>query len=177
MGGHILEDAALALKEKHGLRYFVETGTWKGTTTLWAAQHFEKVWTIEADKGYYERAIGCLSGVGNIIMVLGDSSSQLAQILRGIDEPALLWLDAHWCRASEHERHAGYTQCPLLAELLAVKLRGIKHIVMIDDARLFLNPPPPPCDPVSWPNLDEVTGALPNYQFRIERDIIMAEPI
>ncbi len=176
MGGHIPETLALELRDKYYLRYFVETGTWKGGTTVWAAQHFEKVWTIEGDQGYFERAIGVLK-TKNITFICGDSGDQLRQVLKDLHEPALLWLDAHWCRPDEFQRHAGYDQCPLLRELQAVRLCGVKHVLLIDDARLFSGGLPPECDPVAWPTMQQIRDALPNYQLVVDRDVVIGEPV
>jgi predicted O-methyltransferase YrrM len=41
---------ALFLKDRFDLLDFVETGTYFGTSAAWAAEHFRRVYTIEASE-------------------------------------------------------------------------------------------------------------------------------
>ena len=67
MGPH--REAMLELAALAGARVFVETGTYKGKTTRWAASHFDTVHTIEKAKPFYDRYAPELNQVGNIITV------------------------------------------------------------------------------------------------------------
>src|SRR5262249_37301762 len=51
-------------------------------------------------------------------------------------------------------------ECPLLAELDAIGTLNSESAILIDDARLFLAPPPPPHDAEQWPLIDEVVLRL-----------------
>ena len=69
----------------------------------------------------------------------------------------LYWLDAHWC----DETSAGEeTQCPLLEELEAIGSISDRSVVLIDDARLFMAPPPKPAVTEGWPQFSEVLDRL-----------------
>lgn len=151
-----LENLVLALKEAFNISAFIETGTWKAQTTTWASLNFEKVVTIEADNGYYERAKGL--GLLNTRFILGDSATELPKVVKRLKQPAIFWLDAHKC----NDRPAIETsECPLLAELESIKASGLPHLILIDDARYFIGRPEYPHDPTQWPTMEQVKAALP----------------
>ena len=173
-------DLALALRDHFKLKYFVETGTWKGGTATWAADHFERVFTIE---GWQKRWLGLTARLElaypNISFLFGDSRTKLAEVLAGFDEPVLLWLDAHWLGDSRIA-HEQKDECPIREELQAVNAHpfAANMVILIDDARLFTAPPPYPHDPDQWPNIDEVIGLLSEYPrfIHIHEDVIYAIP-
>lgn len=137
----IPRELALRLKEKWGLRYFVETGTYKAETALWAAGQFEQVWSIEKWGPYYARCEERVKEYKNLTLIFGDSREWLGKVLSKLDGPALIWLDAHWTvdKAGREE------DWPLEEELRAVSLSSgllveagkSGHVVMVDDAHLF----------------------------------------
>lgn len=148
----IPEELALSLKEAMGLRYFVETGTYKGGTARWASEHFDKVTTIEAYEPRFKETAARLEGeLRNVRFIYGDSGKVLRYQLP-VGEAALVWLDAHWCGNYELSLE-NRLECPLLEELEAVRLWDA---VLIDDARLFLEKPPRPHDPAQWPSFEEI---------------------
>jgi hypothetical protein len=69
----------------------------------------------------------------------------------------LFWLDAHW---SGGETFGEEDECPLLDEIAVIDGDGPSHIILIDDARMFLAPPDLPHEAESWPTIDEVCHAL-----------------
>jgi hypothetical protein len=79
----------------------------------------------------------------------------LPLILDHVQEPALIWLDAHWSRDLGYGRPE-FGECPVLAEIEAITCHGLDHVVLIDDARYFVNPPPKPHKPDQWPTFDEI---------------------
>ncbi|MDB5294151.1 MAG: hypothetical protein JWO31_134 [Phycisphaerales bacterium] len=84
--------------------------------------------------------------------------------------------------ATEEGSGSAAGECPLLAELAAVNAAAADagHVVLIDDARLFLAPPPAPHDPTHWPDLRAVCDALgrhPSDRYvLVFRDVIVAVP-
>src|SRR5262249_19203678 len=144
-------------------RDFVETGTYTGRTAAWAAGAFGSVITIEASPELYAFAAEPLQCLKNVRRVLGDSREVLAPIVSSLAGPAVFWLDAHWSgppTAGEHD------ECPLLEELQALARSPHENFVLIDDARLFLAPPPAPHRPEHWPSIDEVSEALSRLPHR-----------
>jgi hypothetical protein len=168
----IPEDLALSLCQRYGIRTFVETGTYKGGTTAWAAQCFEHVVSIEVHLPYYEAACTKFSDVGNVELVFGDSGDVLGDVLMRIPESVILWLDAHWC--GSYELSVGRPlECPLMRELRFVR-NG--DLVMIDDARLFHSPPPRPHDPAQWPTMAEIVAALQDRVWFEHEDVLIFLP-
>lgn len=143
-----------ALTTAGGLVEFVETGTDRGDVLPWASARFDRVTTIEIIPDSHQAAIARHGSLVNVRFILGDSSEVLPLVLRSVAGPALFWLDAH--------AGAGFygpvERCPLLAELEIIGASPLQHCVIIDDARAFLAPPPPPFDFRRWPTLDQVVA-------------------
>ena len=73
---------------------------------------------------------------GKLVLIQGDSSEKLKEVLDEVNEPCVFWLDAH---AGAKEGYArGEVDCPLLQELDTIKNHKIKeHIITVDDADIF----------------------------------------
>jgi hypothetical protein len=151
------EGLILKLREK-GLRTFVETGTFLGDTALWASTRFDRVVTIELSENLYRQASDRLSAYRNIEVVRGHSVQVLADLVPTLSEPAVFWLDSHWCGASSSDGED--QECPLIEELRILGRSSVAHSFLVDDARLFLSPPPLPHKRSHWPNLQAVSRAL-----------------
>jgi hypothetical protein len=145
------------LVSHYPVRHFIETGTYRGDTSEWAASVFEKVATIEGSPALHKDAKQRLSHLTNIDCHCGDSRSHLPEILQRIGcERALFWLDAHWMP----ECYGKESECPLVDELRMIRESGAQHIILIDDARMFLAPPQLPHRASDWPTIDMVIEAL-----------------
>ncbi|MEG5041801.1 MULTISPECIES: FkbM family methyltransferase [unclassified Microcoleus] len=174
--GGVPTELAIALKEAYNLQGFIETGTNCGATALWAAQYFPKVITIEAAKEIYESVVNNYGHLRNINFVLGNSKEQLAAIVPTLKEPCIFWLDAHW---SGGITYGESEECPLLEELQIINDSECDHFILIDDARLFLCPPPSPHRIEEWPTIDAVTSLLNSGRSRytvIVEDVIVSVP-
>jgi hypothetical protein len=147
----------LALRDAFGIRHFLETGTHRGATAAWAAEHFEHVVTIEASEALYRAAVAAHGHLGNLRLVLGDTRLVLPGEVERLDGPAVVWLDSHW---SGGESYGEALECPLLFEIETLRGADEDHYLFIDDARLFVAPPPRPHDMDQWPGLVQVTEAL-----------------
>jgi hypothetical protein len=155
---------------------FIETGTNRGDTAIWAAEHFREIVTIEADPHLHDVASRRLSEYRNAEVLLGRSQEELSRILRGRGR-CLIWLDAHWSGpGTSGEEH----ECPVLDEIRAVDASDAEHIVLIDDARLFLNAPLPPHKQDQWPSIGAVLDCLregfPQAYITVWRDVIIRIP-
>ena len=160
----------LALRDAGQFSAFVETGTYKGDTTRWAAGEFASVTTLEAYKPRYTKTKAGLKDLGNVRFV-NDDSRNLVNYLP--DVPAILWLDAHWC--GDYEKSLGTSgECPLTEELAAVRPGDV---VLIDDARLFITPPPRPHDPKQWPTMEQIRRALHGRYTILVKDVIVSVPL
>lgn len=149
----------LWLRDEATTRDFIETGTYLADTALWAAHHFDRVISIEADPKLCDAARKRLASYANVNVLLGRSQDVLAALVPKLSRPALIWLDAHWCGGDVAV--AGENQeCPLLEEISVVDAGVIQHLILIDDARFFLNPPPPPHKREHWPSAGAVIEQL-----------------
>ncbi len=164
----------LAAKERFGLTRFVETGTFHGATARWAAEHFPRVATIEAAPALHARAVAKSRDHANIDFLLGDSRTHL-RALAADSAPTVYWLDAHW---SGGETAGATDQCPVADEVAIVAARD-DAFILVDDARLFLAPPPAPHDLSQWPTIDALLAALQNGRRHIAvfEDVIYAVPL
>lgn len=153
------EKITLQLRDLTGATVFVETGTYQGGTARWAANHFEKVFTVEQSQSLFNQYSQHLADIHNVTALCGDSRLLLQGILEEIgNHKAIFWLDSHWFGG---ETAGQSDQCPLLGELACLRERS-GDVLLIDDARLFLAAPPMPHDVAQWPDIGEVIRALPN---------------
>ncbi|MGA9113439.1 MAG: hypothetical protein WB802_06530 [Candidatus Dormiibacterota bacterium] len=169
---------ARALVDGLGLRVAVETGTNLGDSAAVLAEMVDRVWTVELSPRYAEWARARHAATSAITLLEGDSATVLAGLAPGIDEPALYWLDAHWCAGDS----AGYeAQCPLLGEIEALETSpaASDSAILIDDASFFLACPYPDYRRSDWPTFLEVADRLrarhPRYVTTL-LDVIIATP-
>jgi hypothetical protein len=168
---------ALWLRDAAATRDFVETGTFLGGTARWAARHFERVISIEADQKLYGAARKRLASYANVDLRLGRSQDVLSTLIPDLSRTALVWLDAHWsCNGTAGED----AECPLLEEIEAVDSGKTQHLILIDDARFFFNPPPPPHKHEQWPSagavIDKLRTKFDGYVYATD-DVILRLPI
>ena len=160
---------------KLGVKLFIETGTYKAQTSVWASKRFDIVYTVEASKKLYNEAVEQYGNIRNIKFVCGISKESLREIINEIDTQAVFWLDAHW---SGGETFGSDDRCPLLDELGLITKEDVKHYILIDDARLFMCPPPMPHNIDAWPDISQIIIHLTDtgYKIFIHEDVIIAVP-
>ncbi len=175
MGPH--RESLLEMARAIGANTFVETGTYKGKTTRWAAANFDSVHTVERALPFYDRYHKELEQLGNITTYFGDSRDALPTILNQLNgSPAVYWLDSHWMggvTAGEDD------ECPLMDEL-SVLCSHTNNIIMIDDARYFLCAPPRFHDAKHWPTMFDIASkykdVFDDVFVQIFHDIIFIVP-
>ena len=165
------EDLILALQRQLRLEDFVETGTYRGDTAAWAAEHFARVATIELSPEYHAAATARFRGQPQVRVLLGDSGAMLRKVAAELPGPAVFWLDAHWSGLDTAGRE---TECPLLAELAILNAAPTTHTLLVDDARLFAPPPPRPHRAELRPDLGAVLDAL---RAGGRRHVVMVEDV
>ena len=129
-GDGYLAGEVLRLRDKHGLKFAIETGTCLGVTTSWLAEHFEEVSTCELHKPFLDLARAFLSDKPGSVKFRGGSSPGFivdAIVWHGGGDKALLFLDAHGISGT------GKEACPLLDELTAIAEAGVMPCVVIHD--------------------------------------------
>lgn len=167
----IPEKYAVKLKKTYGIDDFVETGSLNGRTALWAAKIFRHVDTIELNFRWYHKTKEKLKYTPNAHAHLGNSAEILGRILDKHKKPVLIWLDAHWSKDLGYQRPE-FGECPVLDEIKAIKENGLNHVVLIDDARYFVNPPPSGHIKNQWPTLDEIKDAFgDSWEVKVIEDL------
>lgn len=129
------------LRSEYVPNIFVETGTWKGITTVMAANHFPTVHTIELSVVHHMRALDTFRGLPHVHCHYGDSAAVLPILCDLLPaQPVMFYLDAHWFKVD----HAAKGRFPLWGELEAIAKRGQPDIVVVDDVHSFgtCNPEP-----------------------------------
>ena len=145
------------------LRTFIDTGTWEGLTAIWAAQHFDRVHTIEIDEESQRAASRTIAHKGleeTIVSHLGDSRLILEELIPFVDSTTFFWLGA---RTEE--------DCPLMEELALIRGGSDSHFIMIDDMARFSAEVYP-----AWPTFDEICKELKGLAFFLEGDVLTAFP-
>jgi len=161
------------LKEKMNLSIFIEGGTYLCATALKAEKHFDKVFTIEKSTHLYESARKKLANKKNIWPLNGDTREHLDNISNQNDN-ILYWLDAHW---SGGETYGEMDECPLIEELIIIFKYDKKCVILIDDARLFLAPPPKPHELNNWPTFKDIINVIPkDWELVVYEDVIYLLP-
>jgi len=181
MGHNFPKQLALNLQKAANIQVLIESGTYKAQTALWAEQHFAKVYTIEAYRPRFEKTLASIPNEvinrKRIHFIFGDSRDQLKHVLNEVNDPAILWLDAHWINDSPVDAQG---ECPLLGELEAINNHNLSdhHMVIVDDARLFEAPPPHPHDPKDWPPISTFINKIGTGKrfVMVDHDMIVSVP-
>ena len=169
------KELVLRLAQALDIRCFVETGTHRAETALWAADHFERVITIELSAFMHAISARALEGRPNVELLQGDSRTHLARLAPALP-PSIVWLDAHW---SERSTAGEQDQCPTPAELAALHPCWERAFIILDDAHLFLAPPPFSYESGQWPDLPETIAQLDQGEGRFVasfEDVLVSMP-
>ena len=174
----IPKDIVIQMANEIKIYNFVETGTYFGDTTFWAASIFDNVFTIEIDPEMSKKAANRLKSTKNIEFLIGDSREILPDLSRRITGRTLFWLDGHY---SGSGTGGADFECPVMHEIEAISVIVIDEpIIFIDDARLFMGPLPEPHKSNQWPCIDEIFHGLwinfPNHSTTIHDDVIICVP-
>lgn len=116
-GDTYIKNEIIALRDKFGLKWCVETGTQYGSTTLELYDVFKNITTIEADEKYWYEANKRFEGLG-FRAWLGESQYLLNSIIH-LPDNIFYYLDAHGCEIGG---------CPLKEELKAIADKNHKNV-------------------------------------------------
>jgi hypothetical protein len=158
------------------IQNFVETGTYLGGTTSWAATIFKQVYTIEISEELYRETSEKYKDLTNIHFYLGDSKEVMPSITSIIEGSTLFWLDGHWCGRNTGGK---FNECPIMDELTqAVSLKD--PVILIDDLRCFLGPNPHDHGE-NYPSIHVIlqflTQHLPNNFITFHDDTLICAPL
>lgn len=163
----------LKLAAQYGIKTMVETGTYLGAMVYATKDFFTKIITIELSEELALNAKQKFEKYPGIQVLQGDSGKVLPTVVPALDSPAIFWLDGHF---SQGITARGEKDAPVSEELGAIEKsvqKGIKHIILLDDARLFIESG----EQTGYPKLSEVEAwvnkQLPGYKTRVEDDVIV----
>lgn len=164
------QETIKAYARQFNLNTLVETGTYLGDMMVAQAQNFRRLYSIELSDELAKRAQIRLSKYKHITILQGDSGKVLHELMPTFNEPCLLWLDGHYSAGITAK---GEKECPVFEELDAIMHHPQHHIVLIDDARLFIGKN-------DYPTLEElmeyVKRAPKKYVMSVSEDIIRIIP-
>lgn len=147
------------LKVHLPLRVFVETGTFEGESIRRVRAQFEEIHSVESSAEYYTQGVSRFRDDAKVFLHFGHSPEVLRQLAPSLlGRSILYWLDAHWCEADYAAGNK--SPCPLLDELDAISGLNEQSVILIDDARLFLCPPPRPHGVSQWPSFNSILKCL-----------------
>jgi glycosyltransferase involved in cell wall biosynthesis len=109
-------------------RAVIETGTYRGISTLWFARNFDgPVWSCETEELYLIQARHRLRDCSNVYLEHADSRHFLKRLIPKFDSnaPLLFYLDAHW-----------ELNLPLREELQIIFATHSKAVAIVDDFRI-----------------------------------------
>lgn len=126
----ILKQLISEVTNHYGVRSFFETGTFRGDTLNYYAEHHENVkcYSVEVNRLFYTWAKWSIYA-DNIHLIRGRSVDALKKTLPLLEYPVLFWLDAHWGE-----------NWPLLEELKLIVALGGPSIIFIDDCQVPWEP-------------------------------------
>ena len=152
---------------------WVETGTYKGTTTNFLSIRFPHVYTIEPAQNLYNTACKRFDG-RNVTLFNNVSEKIFPVLLPKLSGDINFWLDGHY---SAGKTFKGEKDCPIEAELNAIEenLENFTKLsILIDDIRLFL---PESSNYSDYPSIDYLVdwARRLNMRWRIEHDIFIIQ--
>ncbi len=155
-------------QDRFGLRTVVETGTFTGETVEALRRRSAQVISIELAPDLHAAAVRRFAGAPNVRLLRGSSTTLLPDVVAGLQQPALFWLDGHYAGAGTGS--AGDGDSPLMAEVLSLlRHPPIGHVVLIDDARQLTGAD-------GYPSLDAICRAItsvrPHAQVTVADDIV-----
>jgi hypothetical protein len=164
---HLLKQQALrSMAQEHGTSILVETGTFMGDMVYAMLPYFDKIYSIELSTYYFKKAQTRFQSSPKVQIINGDSADQLKELVSSLNQPALFWLDGHY---SGGNTALGLKECPVFEELKAIFSSSLHHVIIIDDARLFVGKN-------DYPTIEElsefVKASWPNASIQIENDSI-----
>jgi hypothetical protein len=157
------EDVLAAVRDHTAVATAVETGTYRGESTVVLARWFERVWSCEPELGPLVGARCRIERDGladRVTLVRDDSARCMPDLLTRVTGPALFWFDAHWSPWMPVDDRP---QTPVRAELDAVAAwpHAPGSVVLVDDVSVFRDERDDPrYRDDEWPTLDELVARL-----------------
>ena len=155
---------------------WIETGTYRGSTTRYLAKKYPKVISIEPSSTFHNYASARLKHFVNVELVFGRSEDVFENILKSTTPEVNIWLDGHY---SDGGTYLGESVTPILSELEIISKNNEKFsrfVIFIDDVRLFQNWPdvdsgyPPLNSLIDWCSTNSMRWNIQNDIFIISKN-------
>ncbi len=152
---------------KYRLPVFIETGTYMGEMIDAVLNLFPKIISIEFDLKLAQSAKNKYSSMRHVTILQGDSGTLLPELLAGIKEPCLFWLDAHYSGGVTGQADS---ETPIVKEIKSILEHPCSdHVILIDDAREFTGNN-------NYPTLEELRQLLKDsrndWRMKVDADVI-----
>lgn len=161
--------------EDYGLTTFIESGTGEAFTLIRVRDLFARCYTVEIDPELHARAVAIFANDPNVQCSLGDSAQWLPDLIESLTEPALFWLDGHFCGGPTKPP----IDTPIVTELISCVERAPKgSVILIDDARLFDGGVEHSLEFKDYPSIDwvAVTAIKAGFEFELADDVMRLTP-
>lgn len=156
--------------DRFNIKTLVETGTFKGEMVEAQRRRFEKIFSIELSHDLYLKAVQKFKNYKHIVLIEGDSSEKLKEVMTQVKGPCLFWLDGHYSGGITAK---GTLNCPIFGELDTIFSTPSDHVLVIDDAIDFNGTE-------DYPTIGElenyVKGKRNNYKSDVRDNIICFFP-
>jgi hypothetical protein len=158
------------LGKKYNCDILIETGTFRGDMMEAQKNNFEKLYSVELSTEFWAKAKQRFKNDSHINLLQGDSGFVLPKLIPTIDKKALFWLDGHYCGGATA---LSEIECPIFAEITEILKSDKNHVILIDDARLFIGKR-------DYPTIKELKEHIKNinlnYSVSVADDIIHVIP-
>jgi len=154
--------------KRFNIKVFIETGTFLGIMINSLINEFNKLYSIELSEILYKRAKNLFKLHPNVEILLGNSAEVLPILIRDINLPCIFWLDGHYSGGITAKASS---ETPIIRELTTIFNHPVKnHVILIDDARLFIGKR-------DYPTMEELKDLLDkflsHYHFEVKDDVII----
>lgn len=129
-----LKNIIYELTNNKKTNHYIETGTYMGHGIKSILGNYDKIHSIELSKKWYNYNVEQFKNNLNVKIYHGDSKKILPNILKNINEPVTIFLDAHYSGGTTVN---GEEETPLLFELEILRNREFDDIIIVDDCRLL----------------------------------------
>lgn len=147
-------------------RVLVETGTAFGEMVRAQLNRFERIYSVELSDSLWRKAVARFRKHAHVAILQGDSGKVLADLVPTLQEVAIFFLDGHY---SAGVTARGAVDCPIDAELASILISPYPHVLLIDDARLFVGKN-------DYPTMqalrETILARRPGSSFEVEQDMI-----
>ncbi|MEN6553995.1 MAG: hypothetical protein ABFC34_14035 [Methanobacterium sp.] len=142
----LFKDGTDLISRKGDRKVFIETGTADGDGVDIAIKvGFEKIYSIELNPELHKKCVEKFNTEEyknyncEINLICGNSEIELPKILENIDEPFILWLDAHWSGGPYIGENMEFYLPKELKSILKYSNKFDDSVIIIDDMNHYLN--------------------------------------